>query len=171
MKRILMALFSLYAAALPCISQIRRCMAGLDMTGLLDNHVTAQLHYSYGHHWSVTGEASIPFSILVKSPSETEKGHHTAFTGTQEQKAGPLYHCERLFCSYWPTGAFNGISISAGVQTSSMKDIDCLARIGYMFRIWNNIHINTSVQIPLGSRKEHTIVSHVNLRISLNYKF
>lgn len=166
-----MALFSLYAAALPCISQTNTCMAGIDMTGLLDNQVTARLYYSFSSHWSLSGEASIPFSILVKPASDTEKKHHAEFVGPQVPASNSAGHYERLSLSYWPAEAFKGISISAGVRTSGMKDIICLAELGYMFHIWNNIHINTSVQVPLGASQENAALSCKNIRISLSYKF
>lgn len=171
MKRILMALFSLYAAALPCICQTKTCMAGLDMTTLLHKDFTAQAYYSFSDHWSVKAEASIPFSILKKQKSETEKAHETEFENSQESSADASYHRESISVNYWPIKAFSGINISVGIRTGGRTSIITLAEIGYMFHIWKNIHINTSFQIPLHSNMEEKAFSSENLRISLSYKF
>ena len=171
MKRILMALFSLYAAVQPCICQSKTCMAGLDITSLLQKCVTVQTHYCFARHWSLTGEASIPFGNLIKPTSQLEIEHQNGFNDATTDAASSRSHLKRLLFGYWPDEAFHGICLSLGVQTSNFKDIGCLARLGYVFNVWKSLHISTSLEVPVASGFKDSLRYRENLRIGISYKF
>lgn len=171
MKRILMALFPLYAASAPGICQSKTRMAGLEMTDLMGRHATVQISYKFSSHWSLSGEASISFADIANPILKIEEEHKMEFATSTKVDSNPSINCERVFFSYWPSEAYRGVNISLGIQTINLKGIRCITRFGYMFHIWNNIYINSSILIPLNPTMENNIISNENLQVSISYRF
>ena len=152
-----MALFSLYAATLPCICQTKTCMAGIDISSLLNRYVDIQVGYSFAEHWSASGEAAIAFKGHDARMTEKEREHQEEFGPAGKTVKSSTRHHESLLLHYWIQKAFKGISIGFGIQTDN-QSVHPLAQLGYTFMIWKGISISPALRTD-------------GLRIGVNYIF
>lgn len=162
-------LFS-YALAQPCLCQENTCMVGVGLTSFLQNHVGMNISYSFGRHFSVKGEFDISYKRLLHAKTDLEKEHSEEFATSVPEFETEEVHAERITFNYWPSMAFCGFSLSAGVQTGP-NSFDILTGAGYMFQLWDRINISTSINIPLINSIKEWSFSSRNLKIGIHYKF
>lgn len=155
----------------PCSGQSKSCMAGLDLTSLLNRQADIQLAYGFVRHWSITGEAVFCINGQRTDISPYEKEHLNGFTESNATEAESIYHQERLLLHYWPEETFKGISLSFGVQTSAYRNIGLITRIGYTFEIWKGLCMSSSLQLHLDNSPEGITPETDNIRIGIHYKF
>lgn len=166
-----MALLFLCALAYPCRGQDKYCTVGIGLTSFLNGCVDISTSYSYAKHWSVMGEASISYKGLARRKSSIELEHDEEFASTPTPDKSPDTHCERFLFSYWPSQAFQGFSLSAGLQSGSSSGIDILSEVGYTFTIWNRVYLNTGIRIPIRAAIRQGNINAENIIAKINYRF
>ena len=165
-----MALFSLHATILPCTCQSRRCMAGIDMTSLLNRHIDIQINYNFSRHWSASGETAFSFEGHSMDTSNREQEHKEEFSTANHTYDYPSPDQASMLFHYWPKEVFKGISIAFGVQ-ATYKSIHPLAQVGYTFHIWKGISLSSSLRAIFDGSSKDTVTSTDNIRIGINYAF
>ena len=157
-----MALVFSFIAAQPCPCQEKTGMVGVELMSFLYRQAELGVSYSFGQHWTITGEASISYEAMLREKSEIESAHDNEFTSSNTIQESGNFAAMCASFSYWPKSAFSGPYISMGVHTG--KSLDAILDAGYMINIWKGICISTAIRL---------IVIHKTqtLRIGIHYKF
>ena len=163
-----MALFLSYIASQACLGQDQSCMAGMDLTSFLHSAVQGGISYSFDSHWSLTGQAYIPYKKLTKGKSKLEVEHEGEFSSI----AAPMssqHKNSTLMLDYWPNEAFNGPRISVGIQAGNSTDV--VTDVGYTLPLWKDICLSISLNVPIIQSIKEERIGADNIKIGINYRF
>lgn len=166
-----MVLLFLHTLAQPVLCQERACMAGVGLTSFLRGSAEISISYSYSRHWSVRGEASISYEGLTRRKTSVEVEHNGEFANTSSLHNDRSTHCESILFGYWPSEAFRGFSLSAGVQSCFGNGTEIITEAGYTFRIWKGICMSMGIRIPILTGIRNGNINAENIRAEINYRF
>ena len=168
MKRTIMALFFAFFIIHPCPCQERSGMVGVAFTSVTHGYVEVQAGFSFHKHWSVTGEAIIPYNKFTRRRSMLEMEHKAEFTDSPQSPARHSAAGARVLMNFWPLDAFSGPHLSIGL--SSIKTTDIIIKAGYMIPVWKGIRLSASISTYL-LRLAATDDASGIIQAGLQYKF
>ena len=169
MNRTIMALFFAFFITQPCPCQERSGMVGADFSSVTHGCAELEVSFSFAGHWSVTGEAVIPYNKFTRSRSTLEMEHEAEFTDMSQTQDGRCVSGARVLMSYWPLNAFSGPNLSIGL--SSLGTTDVIIEAGYMIPVWKGIRLSASISTYLLSPHAEGYAASSSIKVGVHYKF
>ena len=164
-----MALFFAFFIVQPCPCQERSGMVGVDFTSITHGYAEVQASFSFCRHWSVTGEAIIPYNKLTRTRSTLEMEHEAEFSNEPQAQDRRRVAVTRVLMGYWPLHAFSGPHLSIGLSSAEATDI--IIEAGYMIPVWKGIRLSASISTYLLSPHAEGYAASSSIKVGVHYKF
>lgn len=156
----------------PAVCQEKTGMLGIELTSLLRGTAGISVSHSFSRHWSVTGEASVSYMSAIREKSTPEKEHDEEFASSSSGfPADPDTQRIMAAFTYWPDSAYDGLYLSAGIQSGNRSGTDIITEAGYMLTIWKGLNFSAGLRIPLAESIRENRFSPKYVRAGIHYKF
>ena len=136
------------------------------------------VRFGFGHRldsrWSIEGKVGI--RLLSGKKTDTETLVHWKDVGRDYLKNRAAGYREDLLRSsidiqYWPSSTYKGIFISIGAEIHDRGHPDGTIGLGYVFKIWKNLHSDISFRTGLIKAVQTQKISPDGLEIGISYIF
>lgn len=158
---------------LPCLDGLcngKLITAGLDAGGYMKGLASIQIGYGFSAHLSAHAEVIMNFTNVISGRSDLEKEHDLEL-GKPEAVYSDKYLSESIHIRYWTREMMSGPYIMTGIRYSNADSPFCEIGIGYRFRIWKGIGIETGYMLNLTDALRGKRITGEGFTLGLCYTF
>ena len=123
--------------------QNTRYMTGIDAFGIAKGEASLSMERSICTHWSVGGNVSYGFGMLIKGMHPLERSHRQEFGDKTYITSPDNLHKESIYVRYWPMDLMKGPYMTVALSHGSWSGTDLHIGAGYILHIWKYFNIYT----------------------------
>ena len=129
-----------------------------------------QIGYGFSTHLSAHAEVTMGFTNAISGRSDLEKEHDREL-GKPDAVYSGLYLSEGIHIRYWTKEMMSGTYIMTGIRYSNADAPFCEIGLGYRFRIWKGISIETGYLLNLTDALKGSRVTGEGFTLGICYTF
>ena len=158
---------------LPCLDGFcndKLITAVLDAGGYMKGLASIQIGYAFSTHLSAHADITMGFTNVTSGRSVLEKEHDLEL-GKPDTEYSDDFLSESIHIRYWAREMMSGPYILTGIRYSNADAPFCEIGLGYRFRIWKGISIETGYLLNLTDALKGSRVTGEGFTLGICYTF